>query len=362
MIYKYEEYAAANPKRPLQVLNKFKDTKKNLHEMSIDEINSVVSSWDALVPGSVFNQKSAIKNYFVWLNANGVSVDPEIVKDIKFPLKKEVYLIYSTEDIKYYWDLILKNAEKFSIKYNEPFNSQFYWMCQAVGILSFYGMNAQEILNLTLSDVQPNGVLGYDLPLTKEDIDILLRYKNLKEYSGSQRLIGYKYIRSTKSDEISNKVYLNYSLVRIKCDEEYNYIKTLLTDSNLYKLGLYNRLFEYEIRNKVKLEINTKTPEWFTRIVGKCSEGKLTKLRKEFNEYRFERFEKKADSIHQIVDEDKSKSSSVVNDNVSNDILDYAVLEEQIDHALSKAIETVEELKAIKQMLAKFQTKNIDNI
>ena len=268
MIYKYEEYAAANPKRPLQVLNKFKDTEKYLHQMSVDEINSVVSSWDALVPGSVFNQKSAIKNYFVWLNTNGVSVDPDIVKDIKFPTKKEVYLIYSTEDIRYYWDLILKDAEKMSFKYNEQFNSQFYWMCQAVGILSFYGIKAEQILNLTLSDVQPDGIIGYDdLPLTDKDIYILLRYKNLKEYSGSQKLIGYKYIRSTKSEEISNKIYLNYSLVRIKCDEKYNYIKTLLTDSNLYKLGIYNRLFEYEIKNNVKLENNTKTPEWFTRIV-----------------------------------------------------------------------------------------------
>ncbi len=358
MIYKYEEYAAANPKRPMQVLNKFKDTEKFLHKMSIDEINSVVSSWDALVPGSVFNSRSAIKNYFIWLKGNGVSVDPDIVKDIEFPTKKNIFLIYSTDDIRYYWDLILKDAERYSYKYNETFNSQFYWMCQAVSILSFYGLKAEQILDLTLSDVQPNGVLNYDLPLNSKDIEILLRYKNLKEYSGSQKLLGYKYIRSTKSDEISNKIYLNYSLVRIKCDEEYNYIKTLLTDSNLYKLGIYNRLYQYEINNKVRLEINAKTPEWFIKITGKCSEGKLTKLRKEFIEYRCERSLKK-DVFEQVLEEYDKTTIPKSND---NDVVDYSLLEIQINSALAKALETVEELRNIKQQLAKLKTKNIDNI
>lgn len=43
MVYLYDEYFKANPREQKQVLNKFIDSEKNLHEMSLDELNKEVS-------------------------------------------------------------------------------------------------------------------------------------------------------------------------------------------------------------------------------------------------------------------------------------------------------------------------------
>lgn len=45
MVYRLDDYKNAYPNRPLAVLNKFQNCNKNLHEMSLDELNDFVKDW-----------------------------------------------------------------------------------------------------------------------------------------------------------------------------------------------------------------------------------------------------------------------------------------------------------------------------
>lgn len=45
MVYRLDDYKNAYPNRPLAVLNKFQNCSKNLHEMSLDELNDFVQDW-----------------------------------------------------------------------------------------------------------------------------------------------------------------------------------------------------------------------------------------------------------------------------------------------------------------------------
>ena len=74
MLYKFDEYVEQFPKRNVSTLKKFVGEAKNLHEMSTEEINAIISTWDAVIPATAANQKSIISLYLDWLTQNGVVV------------------------------------------------------------------------------------------------------------------------------------------------------------------------------------------------------------------------------------------------------------------------------------------------
>lgn len=47
MIYKFDEYVEAFPKKNVSTLKKFVNEAKNLHEMSTEEINAIIATWGA---------------------------------------------------------------------------------------------------------------------------------------------------------------------------------------------------------------------------------------------------------------------------------------------------------------------------
>ena len=79
-------------------------------------------------------------------------------------------------------------------------------------------------------------------------------------------------------------------------------------------------------------------------------------------EYRFERLENNSASINQIKDDNNSDSESDTINYVYHEEIVFSSLEKQINSALAKALETVNDLKLIKQKIELLKTKNIDNI
>lgn len=292
MLYKIEEYVKEYPQRPLQALEKFRYCSKNLHEMTLQEINELVDAWNPLDEGTALNQKKQIVYYFRWLKENGINVDVEMPYDIQIPLSTKKYLIYSTNDLAKYYNILFNYLERQAITTGGTFNKDTYYMCYAAGILAFYGLTEEQILELDLSDIQNTGVNGYDIPLTPNDIYILLAYKNITRLANNMPLYGTKYIRSTrKNGESIDKAYLSRPIWRITFEKEYAYLKNLLRVSNLYWLGIYNRIYKYETTNfaNVCIQINKITPDWFADFVGEASKAQLVSRKKEYIEYRLER-------------------------------------------------------------------------
>ena len=191
---------------------------------------------------------------------------------------------------------------------NITFDKSKYYICYATGILAFYGLTDEQIINLQLSDVQPDGVIGYDLPLTEHDIDILLKYKNVTKFSNNMPLIGTTYVRSTRNaSESIDSGFLSRPIWRVKLDDENNYLKSLLRVSNLYKLGLYDKIYQLEKETGQRIEINCITPQWFMDIVNKTKTSAITLSKKDYIEYRAERNSAKPKEPVNISIEDKSK-------------------------------------------------------
>ena len=60
MLFMINEYAAEYPEYNVSIFAKFADTPKNLHEMSLDEINEIVGEWKPLSENTViYYQKSS---------------------------------------------------------------------------------------------------------------------------------------------------------------------------------------------------------------------------------------------------------------------------------------------------------------
>lgn len=60
MLYMIDEYIKEYPKRPLQALEKFRNSPLNLHEMSLSELNEIVSKWKPLSTRTAYNQRKDI--------------------------------------------------------------------------------------------------------------------------------------------------------------------------------------------------------------------------------------------------------------------------------------------------------------
>lgn len=297
MVYKFDEYKKEFPNKNVTALNKFVNEVKNLHEMSTDELNAIIASWGGTTYATAMNRKSMIKLYLNWLTKNGVEVkaNPE---DIVVPLKTTEFFIYSSENLHEYWGKYLESCEFEATKTGEYHSRERYLTSYVANILSFYGLTLKQILDINLDDVNPNGIAGYDIPLTKADIDVLLEYKGLNEFANKKKVGGKKYIRSTG---VVSESTLDYGITHGACGEDGKWLKHILSCRNLYKLGRFAKIYETEQRNGKLVDCSNRAvpADWFIKeislIVGReAKSGRLTSYKKIYDAYRAERMEYEA--------------------------------------------------------------------
>lgn len=297
MVYKFNEYVAAFPKKPVSILKKFENEPKNLHEMSIEEINAIIASWGGTTPATAMNRKSMIKLYLDWLVETGVPVkaNPE---EIVVPVKNAEFFIYTSEILHKYWDRYLKSCEREAAKSGEFHSRARYLTSYVSGILSFYGLTAKQILALDLSDVQPSGIANYDIPLTQTDIDVLLEYKGLNELANNKKVIGTKYIRSAGTVTEDT---LDYGIAHGACGKDVKTLKRILTCKNVYKLGRYAEIYAEEKRTGKLVDLSNRAipADWFIKQIGLIVGGevkpaRITAYKKDYEAYRSERMESEA--------------------------------------------------------------------
>lgn len=281
MLYLISDYAAENPRRKIAELLRFEEESKCLHEMTADEVNAVTSKWTAVNLQTAVGYKLKISQYIDWLKKKGVdsSFDP---KDVVIPIKKEPQAeIYSTKDIRRYYEILEIAALKSGMASTLTFK-----MTKAAGILAFYGLSDQQILDIRLLDVTENGVAGYDLPLTKADIDCLLDYKNLQVFENRKPLFGSRYIRTANPDIPATVEYLNRPLLTLEIDPKYDYIIDALRTSKLNLYGKFDRAYHEEKKHTIKILTTRQAPQqWFADIF-KLGQNQLIKRKKEYVAYR----------------------------------------------------------------------------
>lgn len=348
MLYLVDEYYKQHPERERIVkplLDKFVDSEKYLHEYTLEELNAEVATWDALKKSTFKIRRSGLYLYFDWLKEQGVNVDPDIAKKIVFPEKDMKFLIYSTDDIHNAYNDLLLDIEKTAIENHKQPCTDPLLVSHVTSILAFYGMTKQQILSLQLSDIQPDGIIGYDLPLTEKDMDVLLKYKRFDRLQNRMWLKGTGYIRSPKT-EFPNERSLDAPLGKVECSEETKFLAALLTHKNLYKFGILNRVFEYEKTHRPPIENGGTIPQWFKDIMAQANDNKkvpdntMTQRKLQYIAYRTERV------AYQTVMSNKVKGVGVkpVNDIVNK--LD-AVIENVTDEKI------IEQLKDIKDQIKK---------
>lgn len=291
MVYKFDEYKATYPKRVVAALNKFVGEAKNLHSMSTDEVNAITGKWSATTEASAANIRNTIKLYFEWLENQNIDVLP-ILSNIVFPIKQAQFLVYDSETLHAAWEKLLASCERKATLDGTTGTEDRLLISYAAGILSFYGLTTEQILALDLSDVQKDGVIGYDLPLTEKDIDVLLRYKNLTRFKNNQVLTGTKYIRAVY--EVSADI-IDRPLGIVKCCDSEKYLASVLTHKNLAKLGAYSRIYGIEQSTEpLNLSEQYALPEWFFEELEKATGKKIVNSRrssykKDYKAYRDER-------------------------------------------------------------------------
>lgn len=292
MLYRFDEYVEQFPKRNVSTLKKFVGEAKNLHEMSTEEINAIAATWEAVIPATATNQKSGIGLYFEWLTENNIPVKADI-NSIVIPVKTAEFHIYSSATLHEYWNKFFISCERQAARTGESHNRDKYLASYVASILSFYGLTANQILELTLSDVQPTGVTGYELPLTQDDISVLLEYKNLKEFSNNKKASGYKYIRSSGT---VNESTLDRGINKGTCEDKDKYLKRLLTFKNAYKLGRYAEIYNKEKSTGKLVDLSNRVipVDWFLKkielIVGnELKPSRITLYKKDYEAYRAER-------------------------------------------------------------------------
>ena len=190
------------------------------------------------------------------------------------------------------------SCERQAARSGEFFSRAKYLTGYATDILSFYGLTTEQILALNLSDVQKNGVAGYDLPLTQTDIDVLLEYKNLNEFVNNKKISGYKYIRSAG---VVSEGTLDYGINHGACEDKDKYLKRLLTFKNIYKLGRYAEIYAEEKRTGKLVDLSNRAipADWFLKKIelivgGELKGNRITAYKKDYEAYRSERMEYEA--------------------------------------------------------------------
>lgn len=297
MIYNLEKYVEQFPKRNVTPLKKFESEAKMLHEMSIEEINTIIASWGGTTPPTAYNRKSAIKLYFDWLIENGVKVKAN-PQEIVVPVKTAEFFIYTSENLHEYWDKYLNSCEREAARTGEFHSRTRYLTSYAANILSFYGLTTNQILALDLSDVQADGVAGYDIPFTQADMNVLLEYKGLNELANNKKIKGTKYIRTVGT---ATENTLNRGVAQGALEEDDKILKHILTCNNLYKLGRFAEIYAMEKRRGELVDCsNGAIPaDWFIEqisliIGGEVQPPRLTAYKKKYETYRAERMEYEA--------------------------------------------------------------------
>lgn len=287
MLYLIDEYIAEFPDRQHDELLKFKNCDKYLHEMTLNEVNEIVSNWNPTTSQTAQRTKRKISQYLNWLHDNKGQTISFNIMAVELPTKDIApNYIFSTKDIQKYYDILYTAIERKAALDGTNASAQIFKMTHAAGILAFYGLTDEQILALNLSDIQPEGVVGYDLPLTQEDINVLMAYKNTWSYDNNHKLQGDTYIRTRRSDGSTIDVYfLNRPLSKAMVEEKYSYIKALLKTSQLNLFGKFDDVYRKEIAYGEEIPSTGKTPDWFKNIF-KVSPNWLTKIRKQYVDYR----------------------------------------------------------------------------
>ena len=327
MVYRLDEYSKAFPKKPIGILKKFKDYPINLHEMSTDEVNTIIATWDGVTIETATNNKSQIKLYLNWLTDNGVitNINPN---NLIFPIKTPEFFIYSNNEIHEYWNIFLTSCEHKAARTGEFHSRAKYLASYVSNILSFYGLTIKQILELDLSDVQSYGIINYNLPLTQEDIDVLLEYKNLKEFANNKKVTGTKYIRSAG---VVTEDTLDYGIAHGNCEDNYKYLKRVLTCRNMYKLGRYAEIYAEEKRTGELVDLSNRAvpDKWFLKkielIVGnELKTNRITIYKKNYNAYRTERLKYDAQfNVDKSFECTKLNTSEVTNTKKLYDLIEY---------------------------------------
>ena len=261
MVYRLDDYLKFRPRNQITIFNKFQNAPKNLHEMSLAELDNFAKNWDKNNISSIEIQKRVLIDYLVWLEEEGEKVNIEAVKAMTMPVSDECWF-FSIKDVHSAWDNIFREIEREAIKNGTTANRIGRLVTYTAGILAYYGLTLQQILALTLSDVQPEGIAGYNLPLTKQDIDVLLEYKSISRLENNKRIVGYKYIRTCRVGEEPDELFLSRPLTKQKVSPELKSLKKALTPTNLFVQGLYGRI--YSIDKSKGFPVQKKlSPDWF---------------------------------------------------------------------------------------------------
>jgi len=279
MVYLIDEYYKQHPEREnliRPVFDKFISAEKYLHEMSLDELNEIVKDW-VQKPNTIEARRGALSLYLYWLKEQGINANPDIAKGIVFSERENQFLIYSTDDIHSIWKDFVRDIDITAEKKGKVSSTEPLLVCYVAGILGFYGMTKQQIMSLQLSDVQNDGIVGYDLPLTSKDKEVLLKYKDLDTLANRQPLLGTGYIRSSRTEH-PNELILDKALGKVDCSQESKPLMSLLTYSSLYKLGLMGRVYEYEKTHRPTVDNGFTIPDWFKDMINE-SMGKVVTLR-----------------------------------------------------------------------------------
>lgn len=285
MLYLFDDYISEAPNKNSSIFGKFQDLQKNLHEMSVEEIDDVLSD-EEYTANTIQNYRSYLRSYLDWLLAHGVDCDLSIADKIKFNESKAQYLIFSADDIHKQYEILFDFAKEL---YGAKFTRTTYFLSYAAGILAFYGINPEDILKLDYDAISKNGVRGYELPLSKKDIDVLLSYQAYKGRSGKLGF-GGKYIRTEKPKLELKPEYMSRPIWKLKYDKEHAYLQQILNVVYLYKLGRFARMYERELTSPEKISMLCKNPKWFTDEFSEYnSQAALTNVKKDYLAYKAER-------------------------------------------------------------------------
>lgn len=291
MLYMINEYVAEFPKRIILPVKKFEDAQKYLHEMEISEVNEYVATWTPLGAKTITDHRNSIKLYLNWLAEQGCKINFNIA-DVEFPEKKAEFKIYSNADIHNMWKEVFASCDRQATRSGDNFSRVPFLIEYAAGILSFYGMTFEEIMELDLSDVQPTGVVGRDLPLTKEDIDILLEYKGITQLENRKYLTSAKYLRCAGDVTPKN---VHNALTRCNLEEDKMWMRKVLACGNLYKMGVFDRMYKEEKSSRRILAENARIfPDWFIKgkieaIGTKASSSTESAFKRDYLAYKKER-------------------------------------------------------------------------
>ena len=112
MLYLIDEYIAEFPNRQHDELLKFKDCDKYLHEMTLSEVNEIVSSWNPTTSQTAQRTKRKINQYLDWLHKKGQTISVNIMA-AELPTKDvaPMYIYSTTVFLKYYY-IVYKDIDR----------------------------------------------------------------------------------------------------------------------------------------------------------------------------------------------------------------------------------------------------------